>query len=320
MNVYTLPDSRPIEVALLRKLQGSSRSPVEWRTFLNGEFSLRIPSVSGVACVIGRCDPPAENLVRTLFLIDTLRRSGSKKIILVLPYFGYCRQDRQVQPGDGVPAGCISSLFTALKVDEIITADLHSQRIAHECPVPLSDISLLPLMARALQAELPKSECAIISPDKGGCARAEKMASLLGRDPSSIVWIEKERDRQGVVSAKKIHGTSDTRVAVLVDDIIDTGGTIVQTVRLLRENGFQEFYLCATHGIFSNTAASVLKESGFKKIILSDTLPLSRDVTALLPIEVVGAADFLGDAVLRSVSAKHEELSRDALMLSRDKE
>lgn len=294
MRIYTLPHPTGFEKKLARSL-GNKNKSADWKIFPSGENFVRVNKVESQVGIIGRTNPPGDNFFQTLLLVDTLRRTGAKKIIVWLPFFGYSRQDRQLVKGESVAAGCLPAALKTAGATKIITLDLHNNLTAEQSAIPIKNVSFMPTLALALAKDLRNKVYTIISPDRGGAERAALFARSLGyRD--QIAWIEKRRTRQGTPRAKKIHGRLRGKIAILVDDILDTGGTIKEAVRLLRARGFNTFFLCITHPVFSTGAARLVRSLGFKKIFVSNTLPLPISVRRACNIKVIDAARRLASA------------------------
>jgi len=296
MKTYLLPEPTAIELKLLALISGSAELSAAWKRFPSGEDHVRVSGVEDRVCVIGRTAPPGDNFFRTVLLVDTLRRSGAKSITVVLPYFAYARQDRQTRDGDPVTAAAITRVLAAAGADRIVTADLHSVRNIESSPIVIDSVSVIPDMAGELKAELAGREFTVVSADHGGQERADRFARALGRSEGAV-WIEKDRDERGRVTAKRLVGRLAGDTAVIVDDILDTGGTVGEAVRLLQENGCRRFYLCVVHPVFSGNALRLVKKIGFKKIIISDALPAPRPLPRWRQVATVGAADRLAEAV-----------------------
>ncbi|MBI4253088.1 ribose-phosphate pyrophosphokinase [Candidatus Uhrbacteria bacterium] len=299
MNVYTLPNPRPLEISIAKKLDKAFARNTEWRQFTNGEWFLRITKTASSVIVLGRTEPPADNLLQTLLLLDTLKRNGAKKIILVVPYFGYGRQDRVVRNGDHLPADLFLTLFKTCGANRVITVDIHSQATKKSSSLPLYTVDFMPAVASFMKKEsFTKDAFTIVSPDHGGRRRADQLRDLLSPS-SSVCWLKKIRDpKTGAVHSRELFGMKRGTTALIVDDILDTGGTIAQAVGVLKKHGFTTFYLASTHPIFSARATQTIRALRFKKIVTSNTLPLLSSTQKTLPIVVIDIAQELTGAIM----------------------
>lgn len=278
---YLLPDATAAEKRLARKIGRLGKA--SWKTFPNGEEFMSVLKPPERAVVIGRSAPPAVDLFRTLLLIDTLRRSGTKDVTLVLPYYGYARQDRAVKPGDPVTARLIARQAAAAGAKRIVTLDLHSAATASGSPVPLHSAHMAHAFADRLKRDV-RDGVTIVAPDHGAKSRASRFAARLGRG-ATLAWVEKKRGSGGRVSASGIGGKITGDTAVLVDDIVDTAGTVALAAALLRRRGFKRLYLCASHPVLSDDAVRRLRECRFTRILFSDSVPLSSEARrALNPV------------------------------------
>ncbi len=274
---------------------GNGLSSTEWRMFSNGELFVSLNHTNKNAVVLGHAGPPNENFFATNLLLDTLRRSGSERILLVLPYFGYSRQDRLKKEGDPVTVQMILRTFACNGCQKIITIDLHSERIIEDSPIEISDISMMPLFAQELKSELTDTEYTVVSPDTGGIKQAQLFCKEL--KTKNIVVLDKKRDEMGNVKAAGLNGKVRGFTAVIVDDILDTGGTISEAVKLLRDHGFTRFYLCVTHALFSLSAVSIIRDIGFERILVSNTIDLPESVLNKLRITLVDASKIIEQSI-----------------------
>jgi ribose-phosphate pyrophosphokinase len=277
MRTYTLPDPTPCETKLLKLLADSSARRAKWSRFAGGEEFVQVSGARGHVAVIGRTGPSGCDFFRTLLLVDTLRRSGAKEIDLFLPYFAYARQDRIFESGDAFTPVCLMDALKNAGIDRIVTADLHSRRIVEASPVPLTDVSILPELAGKFRARLRGKEFTAVAPDHGSKEKAQEFCRLLGDDCSGVMWMAKTRKRSSGVRVDRVHGKRKGKIAVIVDDMLDTGGTVIAAAAELRHIGFTELHLCITHALFSAGAHQKIDRFRFKSVVVSDTVPLKRE-------------------------------------------
>lgn len=297
MNVFTLPDPRPLEIAVAKKLDKNFARNAAWRQFTNGEWFVCVQKNPAKAVVVGRTEVPSDNLFQTLTLVDTLTRNGTKDITLILPYFGYCRHDRIVQKGDHLPADLFTRLFKTCGATRIVTVDLHSALTEKHSPIPLRSLDFIHELSHEILHEIVAKKLrglfTIVSPDHGSRRRADLLRDRIDKT-APVCWLEKHRDpKTGTVHSHDLMGVKRGTVAVITDDILDTGGTVRECVKKLKANGFDTFYLAITHPIFSANAVHTLRALKFKKIFVSNTVPLAPRAKKLLPITLVDAAPIL---------------------------
>ena len=246
----------------------------ETYTFADGERGYRLKekvnneSVAIIASIL----PNPESLFELMALHRLAIENGASKTILVIPYLGYARQDRAGQPGEGSLGVMVAELIQKFNPSKLALFDVHSDRIRKALGPSVTELSALPLFAEALSKRAPD---VIVSPDAGFRSRAEELAKLLKPHPEVAV-IDKVRPRPNVAIAKRLHGDVRGQEVLIVDDIIDTGGTLSQAVKLVSENGAQSIRLAATHGIFSGDARKRFLQLPVEEILITNTLPQIR--------------------------------------------
>jgi len=271
MKTYALSPLTAFEKKLLKDLSGSASDPAEWKVFPAGEFHVRVGRPPRRVAVIGRTQPPADNFLRTLLLVDTLSRNGAREITLVLPYFAYARQDRQSKLGDPLSAQALLAALKAVGARRIVTVDLHSRRVAAASPLPIRSLDVARLLAGELKKKLRRTVFSVVAPDRGAVARARSFARAIGGRPQ-VIWGDKVRGASGKVVSMRLSASPRGKTAVIVDDLLDTGGTVARAARLLRSLGVKDLYLCVTHPVFSGAAARLVGRLGFRRIIVADAL------------------------------------------------
>ncbi|HTM67787.1 MAG TPA: ribose-phosphate diphosphokinase [Candidatus Binatia bacterium] len=294
MRCYTLPEPTPAE----KKIAAAVGDAVQarWKTFPSGELFVRVTVESGVVALVGRTAPPAEDFFRTALLADTLRRSGATGVVAAVPYLGYARQDRQESQGDAFSAAFLAGQLGAAGVVRLVTMDVHSDRVREASPLRITSVSPVPDLAPALQVALAGKDFTIVAPDFGARHRAEAFADVLGhREPA---WAEKRRDPStGKVSLMDVHGDLRGDIAVITDDILDTGSTVELAVKMLRAKKFSKIFLVVTHPLFSDGAAARVRRLGIAKIITTNTVPLRKEAAKLPGIKVVDVTARIAAAV-----------------------
>lgn len=274
--------------------------------FMNGEIQVLInESVRGddVFIVQSTCSPPNETLMELLILIDALRRASARRVTAVVPFYGYARQDRKSRGREPITAKLVANLITTAGCDRVLTMDLHAGQIQGFFDIPLDHLTALPLLAEYIAGKRIQ-DLVVVSPDVGGVARARNMADWLG---ATIGIIEKRRARPNESEVMALIGDVKGRTAVLLDDFLDTGGSMVRAAEALIKNGAKEVYVCVTHGVFSGDAFARLAKAPIAEIIVTNTIPVKAPDAwpPVPPVTVLSVAPLLGEAIVRI----HEDLS-----------
>jgi len=243
------------------------------------------------------CTPPNENLMELLLLMDALRRASAKRITAVIPYFGYARQDRKVAPRVPISAKLVADVITAAGASRVLTVDLHAGQIQGFFNIPVDNLYAMPVLIQYLRKRIPGDRISVVSPDAGGVERARAFARRLNAD---LAIIDKRRKRASEVAEMRLVGDVRDTVAVLVDDMIDTAGTITEAARAVLEAGAREVMACATHPILSDPACERLGKSKITEIISTNSIPLRAKAQAELPnLKILSIAGLLAEAVRR---------------------
>ena len=255
-------------------------SNVNHYRFADGEIGVSLnESVRGadVFIIQPTCYPVNENIMQLLIMADAMRRASAHYVNAVIPYFGYARQDRKAKPREPITAKLVANLLTHGGVDRVITADLHAGQLQGFFDIPVDHLTGMMFLAdyfkTMLYNELTKGQVVVVSPDVGGVARARKFAVMLNTD---IAIVDKRRsyDKQNVSEVMDIVGNVKDRIAILVDDIIDTAGTICHAAKGLKDRGCTKVYACATHAVLSGPAKERIMKSDFEQMVFTDTVPM----------------------------------------------
>ena len=267
------------------------------KNFSDGEINVEIDeSVRGmdVFVVQSMCFPVNNNLMELLILIDALKRASAERITAVLPYYGYARQDRKVVPRAPISAKLVADLITTAGASRLLTVDLHAGQIQGFFNIPVDHLFAAPVLLDYLKRL--KDDIVVVSPDAGGVERARAFAKRLN---ASLAIIDKRRDAPNVTQVMNIIGDVENRIAVLVDDMVDTGGTLAGAALALVKKGAKAVYACCTHPVLSGPAVKVISESPIKEMIVTDTIPLSKGAEGCPKIKVLSVAGLLADAIRR---------------------
>ncbi len=273
----------------------------------NGETRVKLDENvrgSDVFAIQSMSHPVNNHLIELLLIVDALRRASAARITAVIPYFAYAKQEKKTSGREPISAKLVANLLTTAGADRILTMDLHSPAIEGFFDIPVDHLRAAPILARHINRQ-GLQDLVVVSPDAGGVARAEE---LRGRTGGSLAIISKRHPGPDVSEALEMVGDVDGRPAVIVDDMISTGGTLVLAAELLRDRGASPIYAAATHGIFAQDGLDLIDCSPIDKVLVTDTLPLPQNGPTT-KIEVVSVAPLLAEAVTRI----HKDLSISAL-------
>jgi ribose-phosphate pyrophosphokinase len=277
-----------------------ARGAADVRRFSDGEVLVEIDeNVRGgdVFVIQSTCTPVNDNLIELLLMLDAFRRASAKRITAVVPYFGYARQDRKVAPRVPISAKLVADLITTAGASRLLTVDLHAGQIQGFFNVPVDNLFATPVLLPYVRERLNHDEVTVVSPDAGGVERARAFAKHLD---AALAIIDKRRARVNEVADMHIVGDVRDRVAVLVDDMVDTAGTLGAAAAALRENGARAVFACCTHPVLSGAAISRIESSALSELIVTDTIPLQAAARACPKIKVLSVAHLLGEAIKRT--------------------
>jgi ribose-phosphate pyrophosphokinase len=243
--------------------------------------------------------PTNDHLMELLIITDALRRSSAKRITAVIPYFGYARQDRRASGRTPISAKLVSNLITHAGVDRVLTLDLHAGQIQGFFDIPTDNLFGAPLMARDIKDRLEWKNAMVVSPDVGGVVRARALAK---RIDAPLAIVDKRRDRPGESEVMNIIGSVEGRSCILIDDIVDSGGTLVNAADALLEQGAKEVYAYITHGVLSGGAVARIAGSKLKELVITDSIMPTEAVKVARNIRVISIADLMGEAIERTAS------------------
>jgi ribose-phosphate pyrophosphokinase len=284
-------------IPLSKKIAGLLNKPlgaIELKRFSDGEIWVKYgENIRGSdVFIIQSTNPPAENLLELLIMVDAAKRASAKRITAVIPYFGYSRQDRKDQPRVSITAKMVANLITVAGADRVITMDLHAAQIQGFFDIPFDHLygsSVFSTMFDELQNNL-----VVVSPDVGGIKMARSYAKRLH---ANLVVIDKRRPKQNLAEVVHIIGDVDGKDVLIVDDLIDTAGTFVGAIEALKKNGAAEIYGAVTHPIFSGPAIERIQNSQITKLYVADTVPLRGNSDK---IKVISASEIFAEAIIRT--------------------
>jgi len=288
------PLSKNIAKYLKSKLVNSSI-----RNFSDGEIYVEInENIRGnsIFLIQSVSSPANDNLMELLLCIDALKRSSAKNITAVIPYFGYARQDRKVAPRTSISAKLVSNLITKAGADRVVTVDLHAGQIQGFFDIPVDNLFATPIFARHVKKKIKNKNLICVAPDVGGTERARALGKLLN---VGLAIVDKRRPKPGQSQVMNIIGDVKGKTCILVDDIIDSGGTIVNAAKALKDRGAKEVYVYITHGVLSGEAVKKIKKSVIKNLVITDTIDNISRVKGVKNIEVLSISSLMGEAIKR---------------------
>jgi len=267
--------------------------------FSDGEIFVEIKeNVRGadVFIIQPTCPPVNENLVELLIMIDAARRASARRITAVIPYYGYARQDRKTAPRTPITAKLVANVIVVAGARRVLTMDLHAGQIQGFFDIPVDHLYAMPVFLEYLKDKFRGEEIVIVSPDAGGVERAREYAKRLN---ATMAIVDKRRPRPNESEVMNIIGDVKDKIAVIIDDMIDTAGTICKAASAIMDKGAKEVYAVATHPVLSGPAVERLAQSPIKEVVVSDTIPLREEAQRLDKIKVLSVSKLLGEAIRR---------------------
>lgn len=270
------------------------------KTFSDGEIQIEIEEnvrSKNVFVIQSTCCPVNDNLIELLLMIDAFKRSSAKKITAVLPYFGYSRQDKKVAPRVPISAKLVADIITVAGADKVITLDLHAGQIQGFFNIPVDNLYAAPVLLDYIKKNFTAKNLVIVSPDAGGVERARAFAK---RIPCELAIIDKRRSAPNVAKAMAVIGDVRGKAAVILDDMVDTAGTLTEAAAAVKANGAEEVHACCAHPVLSGPAVQRINASELKSLVVTDTIPLNGSAAACEQIQVLSIAPLIGEAIIRS--------------------
>ena len=269
------------------------------KNFADGEIYVEInENIRGNSIFIIQSvsSPANDNLMELLLCIDALKRSSAKNITAVIPYFGYARQDRKVVPRTSISAKLVSNLITKAGADRVVTVDLHAGQIQGFFDIPVDNLFATPIFARHAKKKIKSTNLICVAPDVGGTERARALGKLLN---VGLAIVDKRRPKPGQSQVMNVIGDVKGKTCIIVDDIIDSGGTIVNAAKALKDRGAKEVYVYITHGVLSGEAVKKIKNSVIKNLVITDTIDNMSRIKGVKNIEVLSISGLMGEAIKR---------------------
>lgn len=296
--IFSGTSNIPLSKAVCKYLHVPS-GKAEIRKFSDGEIFVEIAeSVRGshVFIIQSTCPPVNEHIMELLVITDALKRASARAITAVVPYYGYARQDRKVQPRVPITAKLVADIFVKAGIGRVVTVDLHAGQIQGFFDVPVDHLYASPVFIDYLMNKFGKDEMVIVSPDAGGMERAREYAKRLD---VGLAMTDKRRPSPNVAEIMHVIGNVKGRTAIIVDDLVDTAGTAVQAAKAIAEKGAKRVILCCTHGVLSENAVEKIENSVLEEVLITDTIPPKEETKNCSKIKVLSIADLLGEAIKR---------------------
>jgi len=292
-------NSNPELAREIARYLGVPMGDAEVGTFSDGEICVNIyETVRGadVFVVQSVCHPVNDNLMELLIMIDAFKRASAGRITAVIPYYGYARQDRKAKARDPITAKLVADLITSAGADRVLTMDLHAPQIQGFFNIPLDHLLGMPILAQYfIEQGLEGDDVVVVSPDVGSVTRARSFANRLN---SSLAIVDKRRPRANVAEVMNVIGDVKGKRVVLIDDLIDTAGTLTQGALALVERGATDIYACCTHGVLSGSGVERIKDSPIKELIITNTIPLPPE-KRIDKIKILSVAPLFAEAIDR---------------------
>jgi ribose-phosphate pyrophosphokinase len=269
------------------------------KNFSDGEIMVEIgENVRGrdTYVVQATCAPTNNNLMELLIMIDALKRASAATITAVIPYYGYARQDRKVAPRTPISSKLVADLITTAGADRVVTVDLHAGQIQGFFNIPVDNLYAAPVILDYLRKYFDHNNIVMVSPDAGGTERARAFAKRLG---CNLAIIDKRRTGPNVAEVMHLIGDVKDKTAIILDDMIDTAGTLTQAAKALKDHGAKSIYACATHAVLSGPAIDRINNSDISEVVVTDTIPMGEKMAATSKLKVLTVAELLAEAIRR---------------------
>lgn len=269
------------------------------KNFSDGEIMVEIgENVRGrdVYIVQSTCYPTNNNLMELLIMMDALKRASAAKITAIMPYYGYARQDRKVAPRTPITSKLVADLLTSAGADRVVTVDLHAGQIQGFFDIPVDNLYAAPVILDHIKKNYCGDSIVMVSPDAGGTERARAYAKRL---ECSLAIIDKRRSGPNISEVMHLIGDVKDKAAIILDDMVDTAGTLTQAAKALKEHGAKTIYACATHGVLSGPAIDRINDSFIEEVVITDTIPQGEKTEKSSKLKVLSVADLLAEAIRR---------------------
>lgn len=297
--VFALTSSTELAASICEELN-IPLGKIKVEHFADGEILVEPQeSVRGrsVFIVQSTCTPVTEHLMEVLVCIDACKRASAGEINVIMPYYGYARQDRKAKPRQPITSKLVANLLQVAGANRVVTFDLHAAQIQGYFDIPIDDLTAVPMIGQYFKAlNIPSDKLVVVSPDHGGVTRARRMADILD---APIAIIDKRRPKPNMVEAQNVIGDVNGKTCIVIDDICDTAGSLVAGCQILKEHGAGDIYTGITHGIFSRDALEKIENSPIKEMVISDTIPFDDEKKArTTKVKAISISSMLAKTIL----------------------
>jgi ribose-phosphate pyrophosphokinase len=292
-------NSNPVLAEKICASLGVPLGTAKVKNFSDGEIMVEIgENVRGrdVYIVQSTCYPTNNNLMELLIMMDALKRASAATITAVIPYYGYARQDRKVAPRTPITSKLVADLMTTAGADRVVTVDLHAGQIQGFFDIPVDNLYAAPVILDYIKRNFCNNSVVMVSPDAGGTERARAYAKRL---ECTLAIIDKRRSGPNISEVMHLIGDVKDKVAIILDDMVDTAGTLTQAAKALKEHGAKTIYACATHGVLSGPAIDRINDSYIEEVVITDTIPLGDKTERTEKVKVLTVAELLAEAIRR---------------------
>ena len=308
--IFALTSSTDLASRIAREL-GLGLGKIKVEHFADGEIMVTPQEIvrgRSVFIIQSTCPPVTERLMEVLVCIDACKRASAGEITLVMPYYGYARQDRKAASRQPITSKLVADLLQVAGAKRIITVDLHASQIQGFFDIPIDDLTAIPMLGRYFREKnIPNDKLVVVSPDHGGTVRARRLAETLNGAPIAI--IDKRRPRPNEVEAQNVIGDVKGKDCIVVDDICDTAGSLCAACKILKDHGANNIYVGVSHGVFSRDAVDKIEKSPITEMVISDSIPLSDEIRAkTTKITQLTIADMLAETI--DAIQNHKSVSR----------
>ncbi len=269
------------------------------KTFSDGEIQIEIDEnvrSKDIFLIQSTCEPVNNNLVELLLMLDAFKRSSASRITAVIPYYGYARQDKKVAPRVPISAKLVADMLEVAGANRMITMDLHAGQIQGFFNIPVDNLFAAPVILEYIKGHF-ENQLVIVSPDAGGVERARAFAKRLHAD---LAIVDKRRDAPNQARAMAVIGDVAGKIAIILDDMVDTAGTLIEAASAIIKNGAKEVHACCAHAVLSGPSMERITDSKLKSLMVTDTIPLSEKVKVCDKIKVLTISELMGEAIIRS--------------------